>query len=80
MNDEARKEIERRENLTAQFISQYNEKRNANKDPVLRLGYAVTKYYCTCGHSRNIHLANDGMCCANSGESFNCDCLGFEER
>jgi len=107
MTSEASQEIQRRENLAAQFISQYNEKRNANEDPVLRLSYAVsellqivvwlrievdrlseskkviptiTRYICTCGHSRNIHLANDGICCSNSNQNFDCDCLGFEER
>ena len=39
----------------------------------------LTKYICECGHSRNIHLANDGMCCSNSNGNFDCSCLGFEE-
>jgi hypothetical protein len=40
----------------------------------------LTKYICYCGHSRNIHLANDGMCCSNSDGNFDCPCLGFEEE
>jgi len=43
MTEAAKEEIERRENLAAEFISQYNEKRTANQDPVLRLGYAVSE-------------------------------------
>jgi hypothetical protein len=38
------------------------------------------KYICICGHSRNIHFADDGMCCSNTDENFDCDCLGFEEK
>jgi hypothetical protein len=38
------------------------------------------QFICVCGHSRNIHLSNDGMCCSNSNGSFDCHCLGFDEN
>jgi len=43
MTEAAKEEIERRENLAAEFISQYKEKRAMTEDPVLRLGYAVSE-------------------------------------
>jgi hypothetical protein len=46
----------------------------------IKVAPTLHQYICECSHSRNIHLANDGMCCSNSNGNFDCDCLGFEEK